>query len=116
MAHHLHPHQHLNNNNQQQQIHLPPSSSGSVSPSSVAAYQHFQPWRSCIKTEKGEQVESKLELFYNPMATDPPVQLRANSHSPFYPQLNYPAVQKMSGHPEMDQKLQQCIEEGNCVG
>lgn len=70
--------------------------------------------------EKGEQVESpeqaKVDLFYNSMSTDSAAQLRTNSLSPFYPQLNYPAAQKLAGHPEMDLKLQQCIDEGNCVG
>lgn len=139
------------NQSYQQNPHLPqtPNHPSMTSPQSsaaaaaaAAAYQHFQPWRNCIKTEKDP--ENSGEMFYNnkqqlDMNCDPRM-----SHgsvvetSAFHQQqLSYPAsaavppppqqhslplgqklfIRESGGsNPELDLKMQQCIEEGNCVG
>lgn len=104
----------------------------SGSPSS-AAFHHFQPWRNCIKTEKAEAggeippgPGGKVEQLYYSHAVPPemdPSRLAAHhpsQPSPFYaPAPDFPKplpVPRSSHDPELDLKLQQCIEEGNAVG
>lgn len=115
-----------------QQNHLLQSHASMSSPpsSSSAAYQHFQPWRNCIKTEKADQDNPGAgdNMFYNSLdlnCGDPRMNnnnMGVNApHPPFHQPAAYPPVQKLLAHqrdnnPELDLKLQQCIDEGNCVG
>ena len=123
-----HPHhQHLNH---------PPQSSRTLPHSQSSSHQHFQPWRNCIKTEKDQEVEgpARTAAFYPKMDLDSGQQrmssMGLNVAKAYHPVVGYqPAATTALDHhkqpplfaqlceknPELDQKVQQCIEEGNGV-